>query len=483
MYQNSKIPWRFQVQKKQLVSPQVKARIKFLINDRYLKPGDMMPAGRELAAELGICKRLVEDAYRDLKATRWLEKGPGNRTYVSKIRKVNYVGEPPPAVYKFAEPPSFYPGLEAEPFLKIGSNSATKVVEYSRILTQRKMQALIRNSESGGAGRTLNDCVMEILSDRNIIIHESQLCIVDGKGRNLNVVALSLLNYQDKVVMTSPHDKAVGACHLKNATAYFTGADDDGMRVDKLEEICRNNKIAAVFLRPAEDYPRCGTLSIDKRKRILDLAEKYDFVIIEMYKEQDFLSVSEPPSFWELGAHHRVIYISSISRMYGDLNAKGIVLAAPDFIEKLNMAVGRFGDTETWSNHMVIKMVEGDYFRLYSDKMYEAHRELRHEMGMIMRNFFNDGQFTISRSGWAAWATLNQPVDPTPFIPKLLELGVCKAVDLPRKARPVKSLLVGFGGNSSGVIGDALKYLLGHKVLGNLILVDAGMMPFALAEF
>ena len=462
MTENSPGLWNFSLNRKGLLVSQIRQEIKRLIREGKLQPGDKMPSIIDLAARLGVSKKTVHCAYDDLKATGMLVSRLTVGTYVCSEAIRPCQGKPPQASYKYNRPlPLDYPPRLTVSFLKLGSNSARMVVDpIAKKFRKHNISGEVSEPMSGyRCAEAFVDSVLEILSDRNIQVAKSQLCITSGVGRNLSAVVITLLNQKDYVVISSPYDKtAIASFNLVNAEICFTGADEEGMNTDRLEKLCIAHPVKAVFIRPSEEYPTCASISLARRERIVELSIRYGFVIIEMYKEHEFLPVNEPLTFWEMGHHERVIYLGTVSRMDQRFNAMGIVAAAPDFISQLRLKVRQFTKEDHSSNKTLVKLVEEEHFRLICAQMMKVHLKLKRDIFILVDNYFRDkASLTFSEGGWAVWIRLHKEIDPSPIIPELRELGLCHHPSENEHCGSISAILLGYGDHNVVVLEKAMK--------------------------
>jgi DNA-binding transcriptional MocR family regulator len=68
---------------------------------------------------------------------------------------------------------------------------------------------------------------------------------------------------------------------LAQANILSVDTDDDGMLVEQLADLLETTRVKAVYLVPTFGNPGGKTLSETRRRRLVELAKKYDFVILE----------------------------------------------------------------------------------------------------------------------------------------------------------------------------------------------------------
>jgi 2-aminoadipate transaminase len=150
-----------------------------------------------------------------------------------------------------------------------------------------------------------------------------EVMIVSGSQQALDMTARILINQRDRVLIELPtYLAAVQAFNLARPNYLGIPMDNDGMNMEYLE----NNlvKLKEKGLKPKLIYtiPTCQnpaglSMSMDRRRHLLELASKYDFIIVEddpysriMFKEVNFKRLKS------LDKDGRVIYISTFSKIY-----------------------------------------------------------------------------------------------------------------------------------------------------------------------
>ena len=112
----------------------------------------------------------------------------------------------------------------------------------------------------------------------------------------------------------------------------------DGMNMDALEGILKDLK--AKNIRPKLIYttsnhqnPTSAILSLDRRKRMLELADAYDTLVVEddCYGDIDFVPHPTPDALFKLDDSNRVIYIATFSKILGAGLRLGYFVARPPY--------------------------------------------------------------------------------------------------------------------------------------------------------
>ncbi len=168
------------------------------------------------------------------------------------------------------------------------------------------------------------------------------LIIVSGAQQGIELTAKVLCNEGDIVLCEDPSFiGALNALRSYNLRLAGVPCDENGMDTDKLERLLQTTAKGAKLLYtiPTFQNPSGTTLSAPRRKKLLELAEKYDFIILEdsPYHELRFEGQYIPPI--KAGDENgRVIYCGSYSKIIAPGIRLGFVCAPSPIIQKLTVA-------------------------------------------------------------------------------------------------------------------------------------------------
>ena len=112
--------------------------------------------------------------------------------------------------------------------------------------------------------------------------------------------------------------------------------DESGIDVDAIEKICSEKKIKAVYITSHHHYPTTVTLIASRRIRLLELSEKFGFIIIEDDYDYDFHYLSSPIlPLISADLKGMIIYIGTLSKTIAPAIRTGYVVAPPNLILEL----------------------------------------------------------------------------------------------------------------------------------------------------
>ncbi|HEY0898076.1 MAG TPA: hypothetical protein VGD90_02035 [Sphingobacteriaceae bacterium] len=437
----SNIPWNFTIDREQSLVPQIVNHVEHLINTSQLVPGQRIISKDAYSKLLNVSKKTMENAYSVLKAKKLTESQSSSGTFV----KFNIPGaisfkDPVPAyTHNRVQMPKWRPAV---PYLSVGLHRPQSLLNH--------MDRYMRNYKVSGFDhlvlpKQINRYLSEILLYRNVEATKEQIGVIHGAGRNLNVVALTLLKPGDTVVMTSPEDKnAFAAFGLRNAKLLYTGSDVHGMQVGSLRRICNRHKIKALFIRPASDYTMGTSTTRARRQEIMNLALKHDFVIIETYNEHEFWAGEEVGTFWQMGHYERVIYLSPASVITNNYNALSLIIAPSQFIKAACEYAEGFSTPDLNLEKLLIHTVQDSTYSRAIEEALRIDKKCRQENKFLLDNYLSDHvRYSMPDAGHTVWLELHKPVNPGSIFKDLEVYGMYPSIS--SRSRNIKAIRLGLG--------------------------------------
>lgn len=184
----------------------------------------------------------------------------------------------------------------------------------------------------------LRKWVVERLTKQGIITDADDTIIVSGGQQGIDLAAKCLINPGDGVICEEP--SFVGGLNSfksNNAVLYGVSVEDDGLDTDKLEALLKEHKnIKVLYTIATFQNPSGITMSVEKRKKVLELADKYDIMVFEdnPYGELRFEG-EEVPTLKSMDKNGRVIYGGSFSKILSPGLRIGFVSCDPALIERM----------------------------------------------------------------------------------------------------------------------------------------------------
>lgn len=250
------------------------------------------------------------------------------------------------------------------------------------------------------------------------------ILITSGSQQGLDLLGKIFINPGDRIVVEEP--TYLGALQAWNAygAEYVTvPIDDDGMRMDALEEALRTGP-KFIYALPNFQNPAGVTLSAERRLRLVELANHYGVPIIEddpygqlRYEGEHIPAIavldSDGREDCRLCYQGNVIYLSTFSKLLAPGLRMAWVVAAPQVIQKLAMAKqGTDLQSATFNQMLVYQVAREGFLDRHIKSLRDLYRVRRDAMLTAMSEHFPASvQWTRPQGGLFLWATVPQGID------------------------------------------------------------------------
>src|SRR4051795_2062172 len=224
-----------------------------------------------------------------------------------------------------------------------------------------------------------------------------------------------LVDDGDLVVVEAPsYDRTLTSLRNRGADILAIPLEEDGIDVSALAsalEAGARPRLAHVI--PTFQNPAGYTLSLDKRRRLLQLAEQYDFVIFEddPYIELRFEG-ERLPTMLSLDSSEHVVYASSFSKTVCPGIRVGYLAGPAEVITQIQKIA-----TETYiSPSMVSESIVNEFCRSGAidssiETVKNALRERVQRLGAALESQLPEARFTAPDGGYFLWVDLPDETD------------------------------------------------------------------------
>ena len=195
--------------------------------------------------------------------------------------------------------------------------------------------------------------LVKLMGQKGAAIENADLIVTTGSQQALDLVGKTLINPGDKVIVEGPTFLATIQCfRLYGADLISAPVDDEGVDVDNLEQLIATHKPKFVYVIPTFGNPSGATLSLARRKRILELAVKTGTLVIEDDPYGDlYFDAPPPPSLLALsadvpGSRDWLVHCGSLSKVLSPGLRVGWMVAPAALLGKAVMCK-QFSDAHT----------------------------------------------------------------------------------------------------------------------------------------
>ncbi|WP_034386657.1 PLP-dependent aminotransferase family protein [Deinococcus sp. YIM 77859] len=258
--------------------------------------------------------------------------------------------------------------------------------------------------------------------------------IVTGSQQGLDLLGKILIDEGDVVLVEAPTYLGALQSFLPYGPRYVElPTDEHGIDTDALEAVLRAHPAKLLYAIPNFQNPTGRTLSLERRRRLLELTAQYGVLVVEddPYGKLRFRG-EELPSLYQLALEltgdpdrSHVIYSSSFSKTLVPGLRDAWVQAARPIIEKLVQAK-QGADLHTPTlNQMIVAELVHDVLPRQIETVKKAYGERAQDMIARLREAFPpEVQFTTPEGGMFLWVTLPEGTDTTALLTRAVERKV-----------------------------------------------------------
>ncbi len=357
---------------------QIANSVRKMIDERALRAGSRMPSIRNFAQDHGVSRFTVVQAYDRLVAMGYLESRQGSGFYVLQ-RKAPHLPTEGPYVPDSAvdvvwllrnslehRSSSTMPGAW---WLPAPWMEETGIRKSMRALSMRHGEFMTAYGTPAGYF-PLRELLRNKLSNMGIGADVSQIVLTSGVTHAMDLVSRYFVRAGDTVLVDDPgYFILFGG--LKSFGAKIVGVpwNADGPDTAIMEELIREHRPRLFFTNTILHNPTGASISQAVAYRMLQLAEKYDLILVEDDIYGDF-HPSNPTRLATLDQLNRVIYVSSYSKTVSASLRVGYFACRPDLAASLcdvKLLTGL--TTSEISERMMYQLLTEGHYRKHMDKL------------------------------------------------------------------------------------------------------------------
>mgnify|MGYP002525641437 CR=1 FL=1 len=330
---------------------QIRQHLIDAISNGLIRPNEPLPASRALAKELNVARNTIIAAYKELEFDGYINAqerrgyfvneityeqlsgaGPSNTTEVEPNWLDRLITKNPSTKVNIAYPADW----KKQPYtFTVGQldSSLIPFYEWREVVRHSSTVPEIKkwnNDHVDTDDPTLVKQIQsKVLPKRGIWANKNQILITAGSQNAIYILASLLVNQDTKVGIEDPgYPDVRSILSLETGKIEPIAVDKEGVIVDNIDPSCD-----LIYTTPSHQYPTGVTMSMDRRKQLLEHAHENDVVIIEDDYEAEINFLEKPhPSLKSLDEHNNVIYVGSFSKAFAPGLRLGYLVAPEGFI-------------------------------------------------------------------------------------------------------------------------------------------------------
>lgn len=252
------------------------------------------------------------------------------------------------------------------------------------------------------------------------------ILITSGSQQGLDFSGKIFLDPGDVVICESP--SYLGAINaFKSYQCDFREVETDahGMKMDVLEETIQNNPNAKfIYVIPDFQNPSGRTWSMERREKLISLANQYDLIVIEdnPYGELRYEG-KHLPALKSLDTEGRVVFLGTFSKTFAPGLRIGWVCAEGEVLNKyILVKQGADLQTSTISQRELSTYLDDYSLDDHIEKIIGVYKNRRDLMLDTMKySFPKDAKYTIPEGGLFIWVELPEQIDTKELMVKAVE--------------------------------------------------------------
>ena len=271
-----------------------------------------------------------------------------------------------------------------------------------------------------------------------------QLIVTTGSQQALDLLGKVLINPGDKVIVEGPTFLATINCfRLYGADLVSAPVDGQGVDTEALERLIVEHRPKFVYLIPTFGNPSGGLLDLARRKAVLQMAVKYNTLIVEDDPYGDlYFGEAPPPSLLALssevpGSRALLVHCGSLSKVLSPGLRVGWMAGPPELLARATMCK-QFSDahTSTFAQATAAHYLRAGRLPATLAKVRAVYAERAQAMAQALRQDVGDAlDFVPPQGGLFVWARLTgaggKPTHAAEFAQRAIAKGVAFVPGMP----------------------------------------------------
>ncbi len=407
-------------------------RLRQMIASGELRPGDRLPASRELAGLLGLNRTTVTAAYELLQAEGLIHGHVGRGSFVAASRRPSSrdweeilppLESPPPPPPPSAELISFAASRPSEELFPV--EELRRIAQ--EVLSGPQAAAVLQLGSPAGYP-PLRRYLLERARRQGVARAGDDVIVTSGCQQALDLLQRLLTRPGDRVIVEDPVYPGLKTLFLR-AGVQLVGAPvgPQGLEPDELGRLIERHKPRLIVVTPNFQNPTGATLPAAAREAVLRLARAAGAVLVEndIYGELRYQGEAEPP-IKQLDESGDTVLVGSFSKIAFPGLRVGWVTGPKPLLARLAEAK-QFCDlhTDQLSQALLLAFAQSGGLEAHLERVRAAGAaRLRALLGAVDKHFPEGTFVSRPRGGMHLWVRLPAPLDASELLGRARREGV-----------------------------------------------------------
>ena len=250
-------------------------------------------------------------------------------------------------------------------------------------------------------------------------VHSGNLFITNGISKGLDLICTLFTQAGDTIFVEEPSyflALKIFADHRLQVIPIET--DENGLVIESLQEKLTSYKPKLLYTIPIHQNPSGRTLSQERRMRLIELSQQFDFLILadEVYQLLSY-SGKPPTSFGAYIENENVISLGSFSKILAPGLRLGWIQAHPNKIHRLVTSglLDSGGGLNPFTSALIRGVVESGNLERHINKLIDIYRTRLNFMDASLKKHLPQVTYSIPQGGYFFWARLPDGMDASEF--------------------------------------------------------------------
>ena len=325
--------------------------------------------------------------------------------------------------------------------------------------------------------------IAAVMLEEGAVIDPAHVLITTGAQQGIDLITKTFVDPGDIVLAEGPsYAGALTTFSTYQADVHHLPMDSDGLIVDALEEELDELEVEGrrpkfLYVVPNFSNPAGTTLSLERRKRVVELAAERELLVVEDNPYGLLRFAGEPvPTLLSMDTSDNIVYLGSFSKIISPGIRTGYIVAPPAIYQKTV-----FGKQATdlcsspLSQLFVHEFISSGAWKDYVLRQRVLYLSRRDAMLAALEEEFPPGStWTVPDGGFFVWATLPAPLHTGDLLVKAIEENVAfvAGAGFYVDGRGTRNMRLSFSGQSEERIREGIRRL-GAVIRDQLELFEA----------
>ncbi|MFB9991620.1 PLP-dependent aminotransferase family protein [Deinococcus oregonensis] len=279
----------------------------------------------------------------------------------------------------------------------------------------------------------LREMLAALTQSRGAHALPQDLIVTTGSQQGIDLLGKVMLDPGDQVIVERPtYLSALQIFRLNQVRILDVSLDNDGLDPDEVEHLFQAHRPKLLYTVPTFGNPSGAVLSVERRRRLLELAVQYRVLLVEDDPYSELSFGPAPPPLLALadevpGARDWCVYLSSLSKILAPGLRIGWMVAPAAVLERVTVAKqGADAHTSTFAQLTAAHYLQAGHLPLRLGLLRTAYARRAAVLSAALRSCLPPTalSFHEPRGGMFLWASLSQGVQANDLLPVALERGV-----------------------------------------------------------